>query len=67
LRHPEFAGLPSTRDTIEQRFETAAMTLGGARLWVFTSVTLPLALLGIINGAPPSARFPEGPAEAAPR
>src|SRR5438876_3487524 len=35
---------------IDRRFETVARTLGGSRAWVFLSVTLPLALPGIITG-----------------
>jgi molybdate transport system permease protein len=35
---------------IDRRFETVARTLGGSRSWVFISVTLPLALPGIITG-----------------
>ena len=35
---------------IDQRLETAARTLGGSRLRVFCSITLPLALPGIITG-----------------
>src|ERR1700704_2820131 len=35
---------------IDQRLEVAARTLGGSRLWVFASITLPLALPGIITG-----------------
>ncbi len=35
---------------IDQRLEIAARTLGGSRLWVFASITLPLALPGIITG-----------------
>jgi molybdate transport system permease protein len=35
---------------IDQRLEVAARTLGGSRLWVFVSITLPLALPGIITG-----------------
>jgi len=37
-------------DAIDQRLETAAKTLGGSRAWVFASITLPLALPGIITG-----------------
>ena len=37
-------------DAIDQRLETAARTLGGSRAWVFASITLPLALPGIITG-----------------
>ena len=37
-------------DAVDQRLETAARTLGGSRLWVFASITLPLALPGIITG-----------------
>jgi ABC-type molybdate transport system permease subunit len=36
---------------IDRRYETVARTLGGSRSWVFLSVTLPLALPGIIAGA----------------
>src|SRR5499425_2842205 len=35
---------------IDQRLEVAARTLGGSRSWVFASITLPLALPGIITG-----------------
>ena len=35
---------------IDRRLETVARTLGGSRSWVFVSVTLPLALPGIITG-----------------
>jgi molybdate transport system permease protein len=35
---------------IDRRFETVARTLGGSSSWVFISVTLPLALPGIITG-----------------
>ncbi len=35
---------------VDRRLETAARTLGGARLWVFASVTLPLAIPGLITG-----------------
>jgi len=37
-------------ESIDQRLEVAARTLGGSRLWVFASITLPLALPGIITG-----------------
>ena len=37
-------------DAIDTRLETAAGTLGGSRAWVFASITLPLALPGIITG-----------------
>ena len=36
---------------VDRRLETAARTLGGSRAWVFASITLPLALPGIITGA----------------
>lgn len=35
---------------IDQRLEVAARTLGASRAWVFVSITLPLALPGIITG-----------------
>jgi molybdate transport system permease protein len=37
-------------EAIDQRLEVAARTLGGSRAWVFASITLPLALPGIITG-----------------
>ncbi|HEY7904292.1 MAG TPA: molybdate ABC transporter permease subunit [Casimicrobiaceae bacterium] len=37
-------------DAIDCRLETAARTLGGSRPWVFVSITLPLALPGIVTG-----------------
>ena len=37
-------------EAVDQRLETAARTLGGSRAWVFASITLPLALPGIITG-----------------
>jgi molybdate transport system permease protein len=40
----------SSIEAIDQRLEVAARTLGGSRLWVFASITLPLALPGIITG-----------------
>ena len=38
-------------EAIDQRLEVAARTLGGSRLWVFASITLPLAMRGIVTGA----------------
>ncbi len=37
-------------ESIDHRLETAARTLGASRLWVFASITVPLALPGIITG-----------------
>jgi molybdate transport system permease protein len=37
-------------EAIDQRLETVARTLGGSRGWVFFSVTLPLALPGLVTG-----------------
>jgi molybdate transport system permease protein len=37
-------------EAIDGRLETAARTLGGTRYWVFLSITLPLAVPGIVIG-----------------
>jgi len=37
-------------ESIDRRLEVAARTLGGSRPWVFASITVPLALPGIITG-----------------
>jgi molybdate transport system permease protein len=38
-------------EAIDRRFEAAAATLGANRAWTFATITLPLALPGIIAGA----------------
>lgn len=40
-----------TIESIDARYEQAAGTLGAAPVWVFLTVTLPLALPGVIAGA----------------
>jgi molybdate transport system permease protein len=37
-------------DAIDTRLETAARTLGGSHFWVFASITVPMALPGIVTG-----------------
>ena len=37
-------------EAIDQRIETAARTLGATRLRVFATITLPLALPGVLSG-----------------
>ncbi len=37
-------------EAIDPRLEAAAGTLGAGRLWIFTTVTLPLALPGVLAG-----------------
>lgn len=38
-------------EAVDPKLEQAAATLGASRLWVFTSITLPLILPGIIAGS----------------
>lgn len=38
-------------EAVDPRLEQAASTLGASRLWVFTTITLPLILPGILVGA----------------
>ncbi len=37
-------------EAVDRRLEVAARTLGGTALWVFVTITLPLAIPGIITG-----------------
>jgi molybdate transport system permease protein len=37
-------------EAVDRRLEVAARTLGASRAWVFASITLPLALPGVITG-----------------
>jgi molybdate transport system permease protein len=37
-------------EAVDRRLEIAARTLGGTALWVFVTITLPLAIPGIITG-----------------
>jgi len=38
-------------ESVDPRIEAAAHTLGANRLWVFCTITLPLILPGVLNGA----------------
>ncbi len=38
-------------EAVDPRFEEAASTLGASRLWVFATITLPLAVPGILAGS----------------
>lgn len=38
-------------EAVDPKLEQAAATLGASRIWVFTSITLPLILPGVIAGA----------------